>query len=105
MGGQHRSLRQRQTRRKAGTQSHGPGSLLGDTAAGPPKAPEWVGDRSPVIDDGTAVVRPHLDGEIDMAGIKHDARKRLAAAPTCRTQTSRSGLSKDFVPDQWFSLA
>jgi hypothetical protein len=35
----NRSLRQRQTRRKTGTQSHGPTSAPAETAAGPPKAP------------------------------------------------------------------
>ena len=63
-----RSLRQRQTRRKAGTQSHGPTSLA-DTAAGPPKAPEWVGVCSPHplrIEGISLPLRPQ-DGEIDVS--------------------------------------
>jgi len=42
-----RSLRQRQTRRKTATQSHGPTVPLRDMVAGPPKAPGQVGVCSP----------------------------------------------------------
>lgn len=81
-----RSLRQRQTRRKAATQSHGPTVSFWDRVAGPPKAPEWVGDRHLCPRGRSAsLVRPHLDGEIAVASITFDARGLVGSgAPKAR---------------------
>jgi hypothetical protein len=68
-----------------------------DTAAGPPKAPEWVGDRHlrPYGRSAT-LVRPHLDGEIAVASITFDARGLQAtgaptALPGCPAATVTTG--------------
>jgi hypothetical protein len=70
-----RSLRQRQTRRKVGTQSHGPTVLSGIRQPG--RRRHLSGSEIVTLVQrgrGASLVRPHLDGEIAVASITFDAR-------------------------------
>ena len=81
-----RSLRQRQTRRKAATQSHGPTVPPGIWQPG--RRRHLSGSEIVSLDPaglGASLVRPHVDGEIAVPSITFDARaSRAAVARTAR---------------------
>jgi hypothetical protein len=90
-----RSLRQRQTRRKAGTQSHGPTSSdgYGSRAA---EGTNRVGVCSPhpLRIEGILLPPPRSDGEIAVASINPDARFVMAANAQVRTRLPRHGVAQ-----------
>ena len=96
-GGQHKIAPTKANPLKGGDAKPRAYSPFGDTVAGPPKAPEWVGDRRPVLRGRDAsVVRPHLDGEIAVASITFGAlglrgSEALQALPIFAPATATAG--------------
>jgi hypothetical protein len=90
-----RSLRQRQTRRKAGTQSHGPTSSdgYGSRAA---EGTNRVGVCSPhpLRIEGIPLPPPRSDGEIAVASIIPDAREVIEANAQLRILLPSHGVAQ-----------